>query len=88
MPLCRYGLSTHFWFFDAVIQVSFDQIVFDQKTLDHIANSVNKTFDLLTNWLRFVSFVQNTWSHFADSVANTLLVYWCCHPNVFQPNFS
>jgi hypothetical protein len=57
-----------FGFFDAVIQVSFDQIVFDQKTLDHIANSVHKTFDLLTNWLRFVYFVKNAWSQFGNTV--------------------
>jgi hypothetical protein len=69
-PFCQYGLLTHFWFLDVVIQMSFDQIVFGQKMLDHLANSVHiETFSLLlTNWLRFVYFVQNEWSHFADTV--------------------
>ncbi len=62
-------LPTHFWFIGAVIQMSFDQVVFDQKALDHLADNVNKEkFSILfTSWLRD-TFVQNAWSQFADMV--------------------
>jgi hypothetical protein len=46
-PICRHGLPTHFGFIGAVIQMSFDQIVFDQKTLDNLANSVYKEYIIL-----------------------------------------